>query len=155
MAEPLTWQIVTTVRDLLQGIDGGAGWHTDIGTHAIHLDRTQTPDTDAAFTVIVCDEITTDESATGRASLSVSSDIALIVECAIPATAENPELVAHRARADIVRALSGSLRQRVAGLRDVAIESTRITDAVLDGTGLVIAQVLVRASATERFDLPA
>lgn len=149
MAEPLTWRIVQAVKSMLLAIDGTSGWHSDLGAHAIHDDRAVKPDTSAPFTLVIADEITTDESATGRSRRTLSGDIALVVEFAMPADGANPELVAHRARADIVRALSADLRGEEAGLRALVIESTRITDAVLGGTDLVIAQVLVRASLTE------
>jgi hypothetical protein len=154
MAEPLTWRAVQEVKTLLQSIDGSSGWHTDIGTHPIHDDRTVQPDTSAPFTVIVADEITTAETATGRSRRTLSGDQELVIECAVPAGDANAELVAHRARADIVRALCADLRGAAPGFRTLTIVSTRITDAVLAGTELVIAQVLVRASLTES-QLPA
>ena len=112
-------------------------------------DRTQQPDSGAPFTLIVADEITTNDAATGRSQRTVSGEITLIIEFCIPKGDTSAELAAHRARADIVRALGATVRGAAAGIRSIAVVSTRITDAPLGGTELVIAQVLARASLTE------
>ena len=151
MAEPLTWTTILAIKSMLQAIDGAPDWHTDLGTHPIHTDRTQQPDAGAPFTFIVADEITTNDAATGRSQRTVSGEIAVIIEFCIPKGDTSAELVAHRARADIVRALGATVRGAAAGIRYIAVVSTRITDAPLGGTELVIAQVLARASLTESF----
>ena len=79
----------------------------------------------------------------------------VVVEFAIPFDSESAELLAHQARADIVRALASDLRDKPGGLRALTIEQTNIRDAVLTGTKLVIAQVVARASLTESISVPA
>ena len=149
MAEPLTWTTILAIKAMLESIAGAPDWHTDLGVHPIHTDRAQQPDTNAPFTLVIADEITTNEEATGRSKRTVSGDIDVIIQFCIPAGNDSPELVAHRARADIARALGADLRGGASGIRSISVESARITDAVLAGTDLVIAQVLARASLTE------
>lgn len=155
MDEPLTWRAIQAIVALLRRIDGSDGWHTSLGASPIHDDRSSAVDPRAPHTWVVASEIDTDEVATGRSRRSVTGEERVIIEFAVPSASASPELVAHRARADIVRALSADPRGLATGLTKLAVESSLITDAVLSGTDLVIAQVVVRASLTEILPQPA
>lgn len=149
MAEPLTWQALQSIGSLLAGIAVASGYYTDLGAAPRFFDRSQRIEGDDAdpFVVILADEIATNERSSG--SRTLTSDMSVTIEYAIPFAAANPELVAHRARADIVRRLTTDLRGQQVGFTRITVTGSRITNAPESGSDLVIAQVQARASLSE------
>lgn len=147
--EPLTWRTLQAIGERLSGISIADGYYTNLGAAPRYYDRSQRIESDDAtpFVVILADEMPTNEQASG--TRTTATDMAVTIEYAIPFDAENPELVAHRGRADIVRRLMTDLRGMPTGFRNLRITGSRITNAPEPGSDLVIAQVQARASLSE------
>lgn len=148
MAEPLTWLVINAIAARLAQITVSNGFASDLGLAPMYMDRSQRIEEDSgAFALILAGEIPTNEESSGHRTLS--SDMNLTIEFAIPAETENAELIAHRGRSDIVNALRGDPRGMPAGLRSLVVTGTQITSAPAPGSDLVIAQVSARAGLTE------
>lgn len=155
MAEPISWQALQAIGDLLAGIAIVGGYHTDLGAAPRFFDRSQRIEEDSAdpFVVILADSVTTNEAKTGKRTLS--SEMSVTIEYAVPFDVVNAELVAHRGRADIVRRLLTDLRGLPSGFTSITVSGSSITNAPEPGSDLVIAQVQARASLSESILLPA
>jgi hypothetical protein len=148
MAEPLTWLAVEALKAMVASITIDAGYHTDLGLAPVYLDRSQNAEAAGAFTVIIANEISPIEEKSGNKTLTSTMDIT--AEYCLPVeTITNPELLAHRGRADLVRVFLTDLRGQQPGLTKLQITGTRITSAVEPGSALVIAQVSARATLSE------
>lgn len=147
MAEPLSWLALEALKTMLASIKIISGYHTDLGLAPVYLDRAQTVDANSAFTVVIANEIATLEEKSNRNILASAMD--LTVEYCIPVSIVNPELLAHRGRADLLRVLMSDLRGKPQGFTSLQITGSRITSAVEPGSSLVIAQVSARAALSE------
>jgi hypothetical protein len=147
-SEPLTWLAIQAIAALFAPIARDDGWHTDLGSAAIHTDRSQRPAGDAPYVFVFAGEIPVNTASSGPRT--VASDMDFTVEYMIPvAPGVSPELLAHRGRADIVRALIADPRDLPAGLRKIEITGTQIVSAVEPGSSLIVAQVTARAGLSE------
>lgn len=147
--EPLTWQALQVVRDLVVGITTAAGYRTDLGLGQIFTDRSQLKlEGTQPITVIVAGDVVVNPDASGQRT--TADDMDVTVEVAIPFESDNAELVAHRARADLVRAFKTDLRGRVQGFRSFAVTGSGFSsDADEKGLKFTLVQVTARAGLTE------
>ena len=149
MAEPISWEALQAIKGLLQKIDGSTGWHTAIGQGVILTDRSRLKlEGNAPVTLVVAGELGV--SAAASSGRTTVSEMDLTIEVAVPFGSDNPELMAHRARADIVRALGVDLRGLAVRFNKLDITSSRfLSDADEAGTPFTLAQVTARAGLTE------
>lgn len=148
MTEPVSWLALEAIKARLATIRTADGYATDLGAQPISLDRTQHVG-NVASTTVVAGEITVNDEASGQRTTVCDMDVT--IEYALPHTTPDPgpEQLAHRARADIVRALSAPLRGDAAGFRKLRVTGSRIVSAVEPGTSLIIAQVSCVAGLVE------
>lgn len=153
MDEPVSWLAIQAVKAAIGAIKIADGYRTDLGLAPIFTDRTQrNPEKNGAFVVVIATDFVPDTANSGVKA--AATDMDLTVEYAIPTAMADPELLAHCARADLLRALGPNLRGFAAGFRTLTVTGSQITGAVEPGTQLVIAQVTARAGLSESL-LPA
>lgn len=147
--EPLTWQALQVIRELVEGITTDAGYRTDLGLGTVITDRSRLKlQGNTPITLIVAGEVVVNPDASGQRT--TADDMDVTVEVAIPFESDNVELVAHRARADLVRAFKTDLRGRVAGFRSFAVTGSGFSsDADDKGLKFTLVQVTARAGLTE------
>lgn len=151
MAEPATWQALQLLRTRLQDIRIATGYHTDLGAGAIHLERVQAREGDAPFTLVVATAVDPVPDASGT-YVEVST-ISWSIEYVLPLDGDGdpgPDLLAHRGRADVIRALKDDLRGEAVRLSNLRIDGCEITgDTDARGASVVITQVTGRIDVTE------
>jgi len=146
--EPVSWAALELVKTRILQITKARGYYSDIGAGVVTLDPRKTRGTDTQIlTLISVTDVTENDSASGpRTSVS---DMEVTIESAVPfSVADNPALVAHRARADICRALREGVRDAALGLRSLKTTGSRFAFDN-DGAAVVIAQVTARAGLAE------
>jgi hypothetical protein len=150
VSEPVTWQLLEHVRDAIKLIKVSRGFRTDIGNSVVALEASQLPEDDAPATLVLALDIPVNEESSTKTT--VSSDMDIVIEVTVPFSAhENAQLVAHRARADVIKALiplRKELRERPRFIRNFQITGSSIGQPD-DGASVVIAQVTARAGLTE------
>lgn len=150
MSNPVTWQLLEHVRDALKLITAARGYSTDLGLHVVALEASQLPESDVPSTLVLGTDIPVNEDASTRTT--TKSDMDIVIEFAVPFLIdENAQLVAHRARADVIRALiplRKNIKDRPLGVTSFAITGSRIGQPE-DGASVVIAQVTARAGLVE------
>lgn len=150
MSNPITWQLLEHVRDALKLITTARGYNTDIGLHVIALESSQLPEDTVPSTLILATDIPVNEEASS--SSTTKSDMDIVIEFAVPFMIDdNAQLVAHRARSDVMRALiplRKKPKERPIGVTTFAITGSRIGQPE-DGAVVVIAQVTARAGLIE------
>ncbi|WP_459056899.1 hypothetical protein [Stenotrophomonas sp. PSU-St22] len=150
--EPLSWQLVEFLRDRVRLIRTSAGFLTDIGDGLIVIDDDEVSEqySDAA-TLISVHQL----SRSGGGSAQVSSDTAITVEFEVPRGSgqENPRLLVHRARHDLIRALTFNTKLLPKGVTTFEILATQMETLEDDaGHSAVVAQITARAGLTETFE---
>lgn len=151
MAEPITWEALQVIKARVLAIRTANDFRTDIGAGLILTDRARLDlDQQGAVMLIVAGDIEDLEAGSNERIRNVDMDVTL--EFAVRFESEDPELVAHRARADIVRALAQPLsRDELKCLRTLVITGSRFAqDADEKGIPFTLAQVTARAGLTER-----
>ena len=151
MAEPITWEALQLIKQRLTQISVANGYRTDLGVGEILTDRARLSlQTQESVTLIVAGDVDTDPD-TSNARIT-NSDMDVTLEFAIRFEAESPELVAHRARADIMQAMSQPLtRDELKCMRSLEITGSRFAQDADEGAILfTLAQVTARAGLTER-----
>lgn len=151
MAEPITWEALQVIKARVLTIRTANNFRTDIGAGLILTDRARLDlDQHEAVMLIVAGDIEDLEAGSNERIRNVDMDVTL--EFAVRFESEDPELVAHRARADIVRALAQPLsRDELKCLRTLVITGSRFAqDADEKGIPFTLAQVTARAGLTER-----
>lgn len=151
MAEPITWEALQVIKARVAAIRIAGGYFTDLGAGEILTDRSRLKlEGQPSVMLIVAGDI--EASAAGSNERIKNSDMDVTLEYAIQFESENPELLAHRARADIVRALAQPLtRAELQCLRLIEITGSRFgQDADEKGIPFTLAQVTARAGLTER-----
>lgn len=150
MAEPVTWLAVQAVAAMLADITIANGYRTDLGALPVISDRSQVTDDLPCYLAVIAGEIPPIEEKSGDRTLSSTMDIT--IEYALSMDSEpgiNPELLAHRGRADIVRAIKFDLRGLAPGFTYLTLTGSRITSAPLAGSNFVLAQISARAGLSE------
>ncbi len=148
VAEPITWLAIQAIAARLASITVANGWHTDLGTASVVTDRSQQLESLQPSVTILAGEIEGNPGQSGTRTQVTDMDVT--VEFSIPrALGVSPELLAHRGRADLVRALTTDARDAAAGIRSIKVTGSRIGSAVEPGSNLVIAQVSARVGLSE------
>lgn len=147
-ATPVSWAALELIQQRLAGITVARGYFTDLGAGVITLDPRQQHQPDGSiFTLITGEGISDNDAASG--TRTTVSDMDVVIEAVIPFEAvENPALIAHRARADLYRALRDGVRDAAQGLRSLKTTGSSFTVGT-DGEAVVIAQVTARAGLAE------
>lgn len=147
MSEPVTWLVLEEFQKAVKLVQVSRGFHTDLGLGVVALEGDQLPEEVGEHTVILATDMPTDDGA--ASSIKTAMDV--VIEFSVPVDADHAQRNAHRARADIVRAVIG-LRRRIKDLpfklNSIAIVGSRIGQPE-DGAATVIAQVTARAGLTE------
>ncbi|MGE6332743.1 hypothetical protein [Stenotrophomonas sp. NPDC077659] len=152
LAEPLSWQLVEFLRDRVKLIRTSAGFRTDIGSGLIVVDDDEVPeDQSEPATVISVQQL----SRSGGGSAQASSDAAITIEFEVPRGSgqENPRLLVHRARHDLIRALTLNAKMLPMGVTAFEVLTTQMATLEDDaGHSAVVAQITARAGLTETFE---
>lgn len=150
MAEPASWSLLEYLRARVQLIRTEDGFHTDLGAGAIVLDDDELPD-DATTPMTAIEAASADPEITGRRF--AKSTVEVTVEFSVPrgAGAENPKLLVHRARTDLIRALLVDPKTLPRGIASLEITGATLgsTSDQVAGVSYAIAQVSVRAGLIE------
>lgn len=146
--DPLSWRAIQWTKDVISTISPAAGYYSDFTTVQMLDDRSQVDAEQGAYVLVVATDFEPIGESGGRTSQFYNEDMTLLIEFGIPRTAINPELAAHRARSDVLRALRTPLRKQVHGLTSIQIEASSVGDAP-DGSALIIAQVQARAGLSD------
>lgn len=149
VTEPASWQLVEFVAGRVRGISSTAGYYTDLGAGLIITDDSDVDDGgDSAATIIAVDRITP----AIKGGRHVSSTAELVIEFSVPRGdgLTNPHKLVHRARNDLVRALTFKDRDLPRFISAFEITDTQLADVADDaGSTSVIAQVTARAGLVE------
>lgn len=152
LVEPLSWQLVEFLRDRVRLIRTSAGFRTDIGSGLIVVDDDEVPeDQSEPATVISVQQL----SRSGGGSAQASSDAAITIEFEVPRGSgrENPRLLVHRARHDLIRALTLNAKMLPRGVTAFELLTTQMATLEDDaGHSAVVAQITARAGLTETFE---
>lgn len=152
LAEPLSWQLVEFLRGRVALIRKTAGFRTDIGTGLIVVDDSEVDeDFEGPATLISVRQL----SRSGGGSAQVTSDAAITIEFEVPRTSNlaNPRLLVHRARHDLIRALTFNVKTLPKGITSFDLLETQMASLEDDaGHSAVVAQITARAGLTETFE---
>ena len=147
MAEPISWQVLEWLKARIEAIRVDDGYLTDIGAGPIALDRESMPEEDAATTIVLGTDFAPTEGKSTKKTHVGGMDIT--IEFQVPyASTESPMKLAHRARSDLLRVLSGDLFNAPPGFRSLDITGSSITPPE-GGATSVVAQVTARAGLSE------
>ncbi len=155
VAEPASWQLVEFVAERVRLIRRENGYRTDIGLGLVILDDSDVPEEhDGAGTIIEVSDV----PSSGRGSALLNSDATVIIVVSVPrgagAAERNPKLMVHRARRDLIKALTFHDNLLPQCVRNFEITDATLGSASDDDGFLAIAQVTARAGLTE-ITLPA
>ncbi|HFF6202028.1 TPA: hypothetical protein ACGCGR_000668 [Stenotrophomonas maltophilia] len=152
LAEPLSWQLVEFLRGRVELIQKSSGFRTDIGTGQIVVDDSEVDeDFEGPATLISVRQL----SRSGGGSAQVTSDAAITIEFEVPRTSNlaNPRLLVHRARHDLIRALTFNVKTLPKGITSFDLLETQMASLEDDaGHSAVVAQITARAGLTETFE---
>lgn len=147
--EPLSWRAIQWVKGVLATISPAAGYYSDFTAITVLDDRSQIDAEKGTYVLVVALDFDPTGESGGRTSQFYNEDMAMLIEFGIKRDpALNPELAAHRARWDVLRALRTPLRNQVHGFTRIDIEASSVGDAP-DGAALIIAQVQARAGLSD------
>ncbi len=152
LAEPLSWQLVEFLRGRVELIQESAGFRTDIGTGLIVVDDSEVDeDFEGPATLISVRQL----SRSGGGSAQATSEAAITIEFEVPRTSNlaNPRLLVHRARHDLIRALTLNVKMLPKGITSFDLLETQMASLEDDaGHSAVVAQITARAGLTETFE---
>ena len=154
MAEPLypptTWQVLQHVEAALKLITVARGFYTDLGSHDIALEPDQVPESEVLHTVVIGSDLPVTEDTSTRSH--THSTMEILIEVSVPFEVdEGPQQLAHRARADVMRALvplRKNIKDRPQGVNSFVITGSTVGQPD-DGASVVLVQVTARAGLTE------
>ena len=143
--EPTTWQIVAKVAELLGAVRIANGYYTDFGVK-VRTGKYTPQEGEGAHAVVVAGDMPV--TTTGNRTRSRSID--LLIECRVPASASDADLVAHRALDDVLHVIPARQREIEWPARSGGLEviGARILDRP-QGVAFVVAQVTARAGLVE------
>lgn len=148
-AEPSSWQLLEFLKARVQLILCASGFRTDIGAGLIVLDDSEIPEDPLLPAVTIeAGDATTSSSATQHAN----SELDVVIEYSLPrVVGDNPKLMAHRARADLMRVLLVNRKSLPPQITQLQITSASLGSTAEQDLGVsyVIAQVTVRASLVD------
>ena len=136
----------------LRTVTQANGYRTDLGLGTVSTDPAEKAAADSSMHTLISAEDFT-EIPKGSTRNIKNSDMGVTVEVFVPfADDQNAGLVAHRARADVLRALSGDMQRSEPGVRLLEITGSSFGLGVsADGAAVAIAQVTARAGLTETY----
>lgn len=155
MSEPITWRALEEVRNALLLIQVARGYYTDLGLHPVDLEIKQHDDTQLN-TLVVGLNVDVDEENSTRSTVRSAMDVS--IEFEVPyLTTESAQLLAHRARLDVLRALiplRKNIKDRPQGITSFSITGSAIQQPEA-GAASIIAQVTARVGLVESTTTPA
>lgn len=149
VVEPSSWQLLEFIADRVRGIRTASGYYSELGAGPVILDDAN-GDLEAGQPVTVI--FASDIDPTGAGSGFVSSDVDVTIQFSLPRGfgETNPNKLVHRARADLVRALTVKDRDLPRFIRTFVLTGSQLAAvADDDGSASVVAQVTARAGLTE------
>lgn len=152
LAEPLSWQLVEFLAARVRLISRSSGFRTDIGAGAVIIDETEIgEDSIEPATIISVRQL----SRSGGGVVQSTSDAAITIEFEVPRGSDeaNPRLLVHRARHDLIRALTFKEKALPLGVTSFELLETQLATLEDDaGHTAVVAQITARAGLTETFE---
>lgn len=149
MSEPIDQIAIDTLVQMLGIITKANGYHTDIGTGVITGEPTSIVDPAAPYVAVVETGSDPMTDANGR-PLPRRRYLNAVIEVCTPRTSDGPYRISRRARADIVRVLEQTLRNKPVGILDIAPTGTqRIVDDDRRAANYIVAQVSARVGLSE------
>lgn len=148
-AEPLSWQALQYVAAIVGRITTAAGYFTDLGAGEVTLDTSTVDESSTdSYTIVAGGAFTPVDGKSSQRT--TAEEMAVTVQYAVPLQqGVVAELLAHRARADLQRALRAeNPRERPQGLRTLEVTGSTLGDPE-NGAAVVIAQVTLRAGLSE------
>lgn len=148
--DPISWVAIEFIAGRLRGVTQATGYRTDLGLGTVTDNPAQHERAGTAMhTLVSSGPIADKPEASGRRTKI--SDMDVIIEVTVPFDSpDNPARLAHRARADVVRALGDGAASAAAGLRSIDITGSSFDIGVAaDGAAVVIAQISARAGLAE------
>lgn len=154
MAEPQeapSWRALEYVASLVATIRTDAGYLTNLGTGRIVLEDEAVPEASdrEPVTFIEAQDFDTSDATHAR----TVSDFSVLIEFNIPFgdDIDNPKLLAHRGRYDLMRALMLKARDLPPFISSIAVDGGRLLSVTDEqaGTRFAIAQVTARVGLTE------
>lgn len=150
--EPITWRLVEYVAERLAKIDGSDGWHTSIQPSDIHVYARQLRDDGTAQMLVQVTSFRAISAQSG--SRTKAFEVDLVIRYIVPyQTHADAERIAHRALADIRRALSASTSVNSGAplnVRSIVINDCSV-EADTEGSRSLIAQVIAQAGVSESY----
>lgn len=149
--EPLSWRAVQYIKSQMASIHPDNGYYSDFTAPGTRLldDRSQIDAEEGPYVLVVATDFEPGTESSTRSSGQYREGMGVLIEFGIARNPEQqPELQAHRARADILRALRRPLPGQFKGLTQIAIEGASIGNAP-ENAPLIIAQVSARAALTD------
>lgn len=157
MSDPITWQILKQIKTRIETVRVANGFYTDLGKN-VSLEAFRPHDMKDGELVRVVSP--TDDLSDGAQSKTrtgtrwVTGSMDVVVEYVLPATHANAHLMAHRARADLLRVLRDTPETWIRGCRRFAVQRREILDQP-EGLPVVVVQISARADIHEETPPPA
>jgi hypothetical protein len=151
VTEPLSWLAVQYIKSLMATVAPAAGYDSDFTAPGVRLldDRSQIDAASGPYVLVVSTDFEPGAESGTRNSSSYRESMGVLIEFGVERDPDTtPELQAHRARTDVIRALRQPLRGQLQGLTQIVIEGSSIGDAP-ENFPLIIAQVTARAALTD------
>lgn len=144
MAEPLTYQLLQSVRSCLREIKRSAGYHTNIGA-TVDLERGQLDRSDEDARIVVLSGAMTPIEGPAVRTIGRSVTVNILVQAL--AEKDEAELILHRALDDVDRAMANRQTRYPVG---VTFPRFAGTDVVQPGDSITWISVLVRYTSDVR-----
>lgn len=154
MSEPASYELLQALKARLQLISQANGYRTDIGAD-VRIDGSEITFDGAPVVQVVMGRIErlSDEKKSTPRYRSSAADIG--VQATVPCTAATAQLVGHRARADLLRALFDTAvdlpKQDDGMATSIVVRSEEILNRA-DGANAIVVQITASAGLTERIN---
>lgn len=149
--DPITWLALDAMEAKLAQILRASDFFTDLGAAPVLRERTQAGEAQAPFTLLVATSIDPIEASSGPRT--EASEMLWTLEHVQPYSADldiGPDRLAHRTRADVVRAFKDTLRSDVGRIFNLRVDGCEITgDTDSQGAAVVVTQVTGRITVSE------
>lgn len=149
MADPVSWLAIELIETRLKAVSIATGYLLDLNAGVVTTDPAKKADAGAIHTLISAGGFTERPESSGRRMKVSDMDVA--IEVTVPFDDDkNAAKLAHYARADVIRAVSGGVLRTEEGVRAIDITGSDFSLGVTaDGAAVVIAQVTARAGLAE------
>lgn len=150
--DPITWLALDVVGRRIAQISILNGYFTDMGSVPLLRERKQVRESAAPFVLLLMADVGPKSGHENRSRSTVSElswSLEFVQPLDDPASTE-PDRMAHRARADIVRALHTDLRGETPGVSDPQVDGCDVgSDEDSRGAAVVITRIDGRITVTE------